>query len=51
MKIKLMNRYDVSEATAKELSSHLFLGMLGDFVVWFERKESMLPSASVCISL
>lgn len=39
LKIKLMNRYDVSEATAKELSSHLFLGMLGDFVVWFERKE------------
>ena len=39
LKIKLMNRCDVSEATAKELSSHLFLGMLGDFVVWFERKE------------
>ena len=39
LKIRLMHFYDVSEAKAIELSNRLDMGMLGDFVCWFERKE------------
>lgn len=39
LKIRLMHFYDVSEAKAIELSNRLSMGMLGDFICWFERKE------------
>ena len=39
LKIRLMHFYDVGETKAIELSNQLSMGMLGDFVCWFERKE------------
>lgn len=39
LKIRLMHFCDVSEAKAIELSNRLSMGMLGDFICWFERKE------------